>query len=178
MVYYVDGKKSYILAPKDLVINQVIVSGFSVPIIIGNSLPLWNIPLGTNVHNLELYPGCGGQVARAAGTSVQLIARKKGFVTMYFPSGEIRIVLQTCWATVGQVGNVEVGIRKFKKAGRIRWLRYRPTVRGSAMNPVDHPHGGGEGKTSGGRPSVTPYGIITKNKPTRRKNKKKRIFNG
>jgi large subunit ribosomal protein L2 len=159
IVKYDNGQKSYILSPKDFYVGKSITSGFSTPVEVGNSLALWNLPLGTSVHNVELYPGVGGQLARSAGTSVQIIARENGFATLRLPSNEIRLVPQTCWATVGQVGNVEVRNIKLGKAGRTRWLGIRPTVRGSVMNPVDHPHGGGEGRCPIGRSSPsTPWG--------------------
>jgi large subunit ribosomal protein L2 len=159
LVHYKDGDKKYVIAPKGLKVGQNIVSGFSVPIEIGNALPLWNIPLGTNLHNVEFRWGAGGQIARAAGSCVQLISREKGVSTLSLPSGEIRIVPQSSWATIGQVGNVDTRNKKIGKAGRIRWLGFRPAVRGSAMNPVDHPHGGGEGRCPIGRIySSTPWG--------------------
>merc|ERR1711920_835967 len=129
-IYYSDGTKSYILSPKGIERGRVIERGLSVPVICGNAIPLLNIPLGTNVHNVEFYPGSGGKIARSAGTVVQLIARENGYATLFIPSGEIRQVAQNCWATIGQVGNVEHSNKK----------------RGSAINPVDHPHGGGEGR--------------------------------
>lgn len=159
MIYYKDGEKNYILSPKNLKIGEVVTAGFRAAIKVGNALPLWNIPLGIIVHNVELYPGIGGKIARSAGTSAQLIARENGFVRLRLPSNETRLVPQTCWATIGQVGNVEAGNKKLGKAGSKRWLNYRPTVRGSAINPVDHPHGGGEGRCPIGRiHPVTPWG--------------------
>jgi large subunit ribosomal protein L2 len=159
LVQYVDGDKTYILAPKNLRVGQPVLASFRASIEIGNTLPLWNIPLGVSVHNVELRPGTGGKVARAAGTRVQLVARDNGFATLRLPSGEVRLVPQTCWATVGQVGNLEADQKKIGKAGRIRWLGFRPSVRGSVINPVDHPHGGGEGRCPIGRPSpLTPWG--------------------
>jgi len=158
-IYYSDGEKNYILSPKNLKIGEIVTAGFRVAIKVGNALPLWNIPIGLTVHNVELYPGMGGKVARSAGTSVQLIARENGFVRLRFPSGETRLVAQTCWATIGQIGNSEASNKKLKKAGHKRWLGLRPTVRGSAINPVDHPHGGGEGRCPIGRiHPVTPWG--------------------
>lgn len=153
------NERNYILAPKDLQIGQTVISGFHVPIEVGNSLPLWNLPIGTSVHNVEFRPGIGGKLARAAGTSIQLIARENGFAILRLPSGEVRLVPQNCWATVGQVGNIEARTKKLAKAGRKRWLGFRPTVRGSVMNPVDHPHGGGEGRCPIGHIyPITPWG--------------------
>jgi large subunit ribosomal protein L2 len=172
LIHYVNGKKSYILAPKEIEVGHSIVAGFRVPIEIGNALPLWNIPLGTRVHSVEFRPGAGGQLARSSGTSVQLIARENGFVTLRLPSGEVRLVPQICWATIGQVGNVEASNKKIGKAGRISWLGWRPTVRGNVMNPVDHPHGGGEGRCPIGRTHpVTPNGKARLGAKTRRPKK-------
>jgi large subunit ribosomal protein L2 len=151
LVYYENGEKSYILAPKGLRFGQLIRAGFRVPVEVGNALPLWNLPLGTGVHNVELYPGRGGRFVRSAGASAQLIARESGFATIRLPSGRTRLVPQSSWATVGQVGNVEARNKSLGKAGRIRWLGWRPVVRGSVINPVDHPHGGGEGRCPIGR---------------------------
>jgi len=172
LVYYVSGKKSYVLAPKGIRVGQNIISGFRVPIEIGNSLPLWNIPLGTRVHNVEFQPGAGRQLARSAGSGVQLVARENGFATLRLPSGEVRLVPQVCWATIGQVGNVEARNKKIGKAGRISWLGWRPTVRGNVMNPIDHPHGGGEGRCPIGRTHpVTPTGKARLGEKTRRQKK-------
>jgi large subunit ribosomal protein L2 len=172
LIYYEDGEKNYILAPKGLQIGQTIVAGFRVPIEIGNALTLRNVPLGTRVHNVELIPGVGGKLARAAGTSAQLIARENGFATLRIPSGEIRLVSQYVWRTVGQIGNIEARSKKIGKAGRIRWLGWTPTVRGSAINPVDHPHGGGEGRCPIGRSCpVTPWGKPRLGVKTRRQKK-------
>jgi large subunit ribosomal protein L2 len=172
LVQYTEGGKAYILAPKSLQIGQSIMASFRAPIEIGNALPLWNVPLGVTIHNVEFRPGEGGRIARSAGTSVQLIARDNGFATLRLPSGEVRLVPQTCWATIGQVGNLEVGKTKIGKAGRIRWLGWRPTVRGSVINPIDHPHGGGEGRCPIGRdrPS-TPWGKPRLGVKTRRRKK-------
>jgi large subunit ribosomal protein L2 len=159
LVHYEDGEKSYIIVPEGFRVGQVVMAGFRIPIESGNSLPLWNIPLGINVYNVEFRPGAGGQLARSAGTSTQLIAREYGFVTLRLPSGEVRLVPQTCWATIGRVHGLEVRNKKIGKAGRIRWLGWRPTVRGKVINPVDHPHGGGEGCCPIGRPRPsTPWG--------------------
>jgi large subunit ribosomal protein L2 len=159
LISYKDDTKKYILAPKGLRVGQTVVSGFCVSPEVGNSLPLWNIPFGASLHSVELRPGSGRKLSRSAGTSTQLIARKNGLCTVRLPSDEIRLIPETCWATVGQVGNVEVGGQKFGKAGRVRWLGCRSTVRGSVINPVDHPHGGGEGRCPIGRVHpATPWG--------------------
>jgi large subunit ribosomal protein L2 len=171
LLHYADGFKSYILAPAGVRVGSVVQSGVGADIKPGNALPLENIPTGTLVHNVELKPGQGGKMARSAGSGVQLVAKDGGFATLRLPSGEMRRVLLTCRATVGQVGNVEHGNVTIGKAGRSRWLGKRPAVRGSAMNPVDHPHGGGEGKSKGGRHPVTPWGVPTLGKRTRSKHK-------
>jgi large subunit ribosomal protein L2 len=158
LLHYADGAKAYILAPARLQVGANLESGPKADIRPGNALPLENIPTGTLVHNVEFKPGKGGQMARSAGSGVQLVAKDGGYATLRLPSGEMRRVLLTCRATVGQVGNVEHSNITIGKAGRNRWLGKRPGVRGSAMNPVDHPHGGGEGKTSGGRHPVNPSG--------------------
>jgi large subunit ribosomal protein L2 len=177
LIFYNNGTKNYILSPKNLKIGAIVIAGFRVSIRVGNALPLWNIPLGIIVHNVEFYPGGGGKIARSAGTSVQLIARENGFVTLRLPSGEIRLVSQTCWATIGQMGNVEARNIKSKKAGHNRWLGRRPTVRGSAINPVDHPHGGGEGRCPIGHINpVTPWGKVRLGVKTRRPKKYSNIF--
>ncbi len=170
LVHYADGEKRYIIAPSGLKIGQVIMSGESVEFEIGNTLPLGNMPLGTNVHNVELTPGAGGQMARAAGNGCQLLAKEGRYVALRLPSGEMRRVLSACRATIGVVGNEEHSNVNLGKAGRSRWLGRRPKVRGVVMNPVDHPHGGGEGRTSGGRHPVTPWGKSTKGMKTRKKN--------
>jgi large subunit ribosomal protein L2 len=171
LLHYADGEKRYILAPARLRVGDRVESGPAADIKPGNSLPLANIPTGTLVHNVELKPGRGGQMARSAGASVQLVAKEGTYATMRLPSGEMRRVLLTCRATIGQVGNVDHENVSGGKAGRSRWRGKRPTVRGSAMNPVDHPHGGGEGKSKGGRHPVTPWGVPTLGKRTRRKHK-------
>jgi len=171
LLHYVDGEKAYILAPAGLRVGATLESGPGADIKPGNALPLENIPTGTLVHNVELRPGKGGQMARSAGSSVQLVAKEAGFATLRLPSGEMRRVPVACRATVGQVGNVDHGNVTGGKAGRSRWKGKRPAVRGSAMNPVDHPHGGGEGKSKGGRHPVTPWGVPTLGKRTRRKHK-------
>nr|YP_009538390.1 ribosomal protein L2 [Capsosiphon fulvescens]AWX64079.1 ribosomal protein L2 [Capsosiphon fulvescens]AYV89996.1 ribosomal protein L2 [Capsosiphon fulvescens] len=157
LINYVDGEKRYILHPRGLKVGEVILSDPNATIFIGNCLPLKSIPLGTVVHNVELTPGCGGQLARAAGANAQIIAKEGDFVTLRLPSGEVRLMKQNCWATIGQVGNVEANNLTIGKAGRMRWLGRRPKVRGVAMNPCDHPHGGGEGRSPIGR--VRPVSI-------------------
>jgi large subunit ribosomal protein L2 len=171
LLHYADGAKSYILAPARLRVGTTVESGPSADIKPGNALPLENIPTGTLVHNVELQPGQGGKMARSAGSGVQLVAKDQGYAVLRLPSGELRRVLLTCRATVGQVGNLDHENETGGKAGRSRWKGKRPTVRGSAMNPVDHPHGGGEGKSKGGRHPVTPWGVPTLGKRTRRKHK-------
>jgi large subunit ribosomal protein L2 len=171
LLHYLDGAKAYILAPSGLRVGALVESGPGADIKAGNSLPLENIPTGTLVHNVELKPGRGGQMARSAGSGIQLVAKDDGYGVLRLPSGEMRRVPLTCRATIGQVGNVDHGNITVGKAGRSRWQGKRPAVRGSAMNPVDHPHGGGEGKSKGGRHPVTPWGVPTLGKRTRRKHK-------
>jgi large subunit ribosomal protein L2 len=167
LLHYVDGEKRYILAPAGLEVGRKVMSGPDADILVGNSLPLKNIPAGTVVHNIELKPGKGGQMARSAGAQAQLVSREGDFALLKLPSGEVRRVLVDCAATVGQVGNVEHENVSLGKAGRKRWMGKRPHNRGVTMNPVDHPHGGGEGKTSGGRHPVTPWGQPTRGFKTR-----------
>jgi large subunit ribosomal protein L2 len=167
LVLYKDGERRYILAPKRISAGAPIMSGSEAPIRPGNALPLKSIPVGTQVHCLELKPGKGAQLARSAGASVQIVAREGDYVTVRLRSGEMRKVHVNCRATVGEVGNDEHNLRKLGKAGAVRWRGVRPTVRGVAMNPVDHPHGGGEGRTSGGRHPVSPWGTPTKGYKTR-----------
>ena len=167
LINYADGEKRYILQPNGLKVGDAIAAGPTVDILPGNSLPLKNIPLGTLVHNVELRPGKGGQIARSAGSSVQVVAKDGEYASVKMPSGEIRKILSECYATIGQVGNLDHENVSIGKAGRSRWLGQRPHVRGVAMNPVDHPLGGGEGKTSGGRHPVTPWGMPTKGYKTR-----------
>ncbi|OGU18418.1 MAG: 50S ribosomal protein L2 [Geobacteraceae bacterium GWC2_53_11] len=167
LLNYVDGEKRYILAPLDLKVGDVVISGPEADIKPGNSLPLRSIPLGTVIHNIELKIGKGAQLARSAGTFAQLMSKEGKYSQVKLPSGEVRLVLQDCYATIGQVGNTDHENVNIGKAGRSRWLGKRPKVRGVAMNPVDHPHGGGEGRTSGGRHPVTPWGIPTKGYKTR-----------
>jgi large subunit ribosomal protein L2 len=167
LLAYADGEKRYILQPAGLKVGDTIVAGPDVDILPGNSLPLRNIPLGTQVHNVELKPGKGGQIARSAGSSVQLVAKEGEYASVKMPSSEIRKIYIECYATIGQVGNIDHENVSIGKAGRSRWLGKRPHVRGVAMNPVDHPLGGGEGKTSGGRHPVSPWGQPTKGYKTR-----------
>jgi large subunit ribosomal protein L2 len=169
LLHYLDGEKRYILWPKGLEVGAQIVAGQDAPFNTGNALPLERIPLGTMVHNIELNLGKGGQMARSAGSFAQVMAKEGEYVTLRLPSGEVRMVHRRCYATIGEVGNAEHENVVSGKAGRSRWLGIRPTVRGVAMNPVDHPHGGGEGRTSGGRHPVTPWGKPTKGKKTRKK---------
>lgn len=176
LVTYKDGEKRYIIAPSHLSIGMTVVSGASAEYQVGNCLPLKNIPLGTVVHNVELVPGRGGQLARAAGNGCQLLAKEGQHAALRLPSGEMRRVPLDCRATIGQVGNEDHANISFGKAGRTRWIGRRPKVRGVAMNPVDHPHGGGEGRTSGGRHPVTPWGISTKGHKTRAKKKASNKF--
>jgi large subunit ribosomal protein L2 len=159
LLRYTDGEKKYILHPRGLNVGDAIISDLQAPIFVGNALPLRNIPLGAEVHNVELQPGSGGQCARSAGSVVEILAKEGNFVTIRLPSKEIRLVSKNCWATIGRVGNLEAYNLTIGKAGRNRWLGNRPTVRGSVMNPVDHPHGGGEGRAPIGRSGpCTPWG--------------------
>jgi large subunit ribosomal protein L2 len=167
LLNYVDGEKRYILAPLDLKVGDTVVASSSADIKPGNALPLRAIPLGTIIHNVELKIGKGAQLARSAGTFAQLMAKEGKYAQVKLPSGEVRMVLMDCIASIGQVGNLDHENVNIGKAGRSRWLGKRPKVRGVAMNPVDHPHGGGEGRTSGGRHPVTPWGIPTKGYKTR-----------
>lgn len=167
LVTYADGDKRYILQPSGVSVGDAVVAGATVDILPGNALPLENIPLGTQLHNVELKPGKGGQIARSAGSSVQLIAKEGSYASLRMPSGEVRRILKKCLATVGQVGNVDHENVSLGKAGRSRWLGRRPNVRGVAMNPVDHPLGGGEGSTAGGRHPVSPWGQPAKGYKTR-----------
>jgi len=171
LIKYEDGELNYILAPQRVQAGDVIVAGPGSDIKPGNALPLNNIPIGTIVHNVEMKPGKGGQIARSAGTYVQIVGRDSGYAQVKLTSGELRLVRGECMATVGAVSNPDQSNIKIGKAGRKRWLGKRPAVRGVAMNPVDHPHGGGEGRTSGGRHPVSPWGKPTKGKRTRKRNK-------
>ena len=168
LLRYRDGEQRYILAPRNIKVGDVLASGVDAPIAIGNCLPLQNIPVGTVIHAIELQVGRGAQLARSAGVGVQLVAKEGNYVTLRLRSGEMRKVLAQCRATIGEVGNAEHSLRSLGKAGASRWRGVRPTVRGVAMNPVDHPHGGGEGRTSGGRHPVSPWGVPTKGYKTRR----------
>lgn len=167
LVSYEDGEKSYILAPSGLSVGDKVVSSLEADIKTGNTIPLINIPVGTIVHNVEMKPGKGGQIARSAGSYVQIVGKDRDYVQLRLSSGEIRLINSNCLATIGTVSNSDHRNINYGKAGRKRWLGVRPTVRGTAMNPVDHPHGGGQGKTSGGRHPVTPWGQPTKGKKTR-----------
>ncbi len=171
LLHYLDGEKRYILAPNRLKVGDQVVSGPEADIIPGNALPLANIPVGTVVHNIELRPGKGGQLARSAGTEAQLMAKEGKYAHVRMPSGEVRLIEQKCRATIGQVGNIEHENLSGGKAGRSRWKGFRPAVRGTVMNPVDHPHGGGEGKTPPGRQPVTPWGVPTIGYKTRKRRK-------
>ena len=171
LVKYLDGERRYIIAPKGVSAGDRLESGVNAPIKKGNALPLRNVPVGSTVHCVELKPGKGAQIARSAGTSAQVVARDGNYTTLRLRSGEMRKVLSECRATLGEVGNSEHSLRQLGKAGAKRWRGVRPTVRGVAMNPVDHPHGGGEGRTSGGRHPVSPWGVPTKGHKTR-KNKR------
>jgi large subunit ribosomal protein L2 len=167
LLVYADGERRYIVAPKGLTVGVQLMSGNEAPIRVGNTLPLRNIPVGTTVHCVEMLPGKGAQLARAAGTSVQLLAREGTYAQLRLRSGEIRRVLIDCRATIGEVGNEENNLRQIGKAGAMRWRGVRPTVRGVAMNPIDHPHGGGEGRTGTKRDPVSPWGQLTKGYRTR-----------
>ena len=167
LLCYADGERRYIIAPRGVVVGQAIVSGVEAPIKPGNALPIRNIPVGSTIHCVEMMPGKGAQLARAAGTSVQLLAREGSYAQLRLRSGEIRRVHVECRATIGEVGNEEHSLRKIGKAGANRWRGIRPTVRGTAMNPVDHPHGGGEGRTGEGRVAVSPWGTPAKGYRTR-----------
>ncbi len=171
LIKYKDGERRYILAPKGLDVDASVLSGATSPISVGNAMPLRNVPVGSVIHCVEIKPGKGAQFVRSAGTSCQLVAREGKYATLRMRSGEMRRVLVECRATLGEVGNGEHNLRSLGKAGAKRWRGVRPTVRGVAMNPVDHPHGGGEGKTSGGRHPVSPWGMPTKGYKTR-KNKR------
>jgi len=177
LLFYQDGEKRYILHPAGLAVGATVIAGADAPIEIGNALPLANIPLGTVVHNVELVPGKGGQIVRAAGTSAQVAAKEGNFVTLKLPSSEVRLIRRECYATIGQVGNGDVRNTSLGKAGRKRHLGRRPEVRGSVMNPVDHPHGGGEGRAPIGRAGpVTPWGKPALGRKTRKKRKLSNAF--
>ena len=176
LLHYVDGEKRYILAPLHLSVNDIVQSGPQADIKPGNALPLSNIPLGTQIHNIELHAGKGGQIVRSAGTYAQLMAKEDRYALIKMPSGEVRMVLLNCQATIGQLGNVIHENIALGKAGRKRWLGKRPKVRGVAMNPVDHPMGGGEGRSSGGRHPCSPWGMPTKGYKTRKNKSSDRLI--
>lgn len=167
LLLYADGERRYIIAPRGVTVGMNLISGSTAPIKTGNALPLRNIPVGSQIHCVEMRPGKGAQLARSAGASAQLVAREGAYATLRLRSGEMRRVHADCKATIGEVGNEGHNLRSLGKAGAKRWRGIRPTVRGVAMNPVDHPHGGGEGRTSGGRHPVTPWGVPTKGHKTR-----------
>jgi large subunit ribosomal protein L2 len=175
LLLYADGERRYIIAPKGLSAGAQLVSGAEAPIKLGNTLPLRSVPVGTTVHCIEMLPGKGAQLARSAGASAQLLAREGSYAQLRLRSGEIRKVHVDCRATIGEVGNEEHNLESIGKAGRKRWRGVRPTVRGVAMNPIDHPHGGGEGRTSAGQPPVSPWGVQTKGFKTRR-NKRTQVM--
>ncbi len=176
LVLYVDGERRYIIAPRGIKAGDEVLSGEAAPIRVGSCLPLQNIPVGSTIHCVELKPGKGAQFIRSAGTSAQLAAREGTYAVLKLRSGEMRKVLSTCRATIGEVSNTEHNLRRIGKAGANRWRGIRPTVRGVAMNPIDHPHGGGEGKTSGGRHPVSPTGVPTKGYKTRRNKRTKKMI--
>ncbi len=172
LLHYVDGEKRYIIAPDGLSVGDTVMAGASADVKVGNALPLEKIPLGMTIHNIEMIPGKGGQIARSAGAGVQLMAKEGNYALLKMPSGEIRKVRKECYATLGTVGNTDHFNVSLGKAGRTRWLGRRPSVRGVVMNPVDHPMGGGEGRTSGGRHPCSPWGQLSKGLKTRKKRKK------
>lgn len=177
LITYVNGQQSYILHPQGLRKNDTVLTSLYAPNAVGNCLPLEMIPLGVSIHNIELTPGKGGQLVRSAGTSAVIIAKEGRFATVRLPSGEVRLISKVCWATIGQVSNVDFINQKHTKAGQVRWLGKRPHVRGSAMNPCDHPHGGGEGRTSIGRVHpVSPWGKVALGAPTRARKKYSNTF--
>jgi large subunit ribosomal protein L2 len=169
LLHYADGEKRYIVMPKGLEVGMTLLAGENAPFSVGNAMPLWRIPLGTLVHNIELKPGHGGQMARSAGSYAQVMAKEGSLVTLRLPSNEVRMVHRSCYATIGEVGNADHENVIAGKAGKSRWMGKRPHVRGVAMNPVDHPMGGGEGKSSGGRHPCSPWGQPAKGKKTRRR---------
>jgi len=171
LIQYPDGEKRYILAPVYLQVGATVISGKGAEILVGNTLPITNIPLGTVIHNIEMSPGKGGQIARTAGAGAQLVAKEGNYAHIKLPSGEVRLIPVRCRATIGQIGNIEHENISLGKAGRSRWRGKRPYVRGVAMNPVDHPLGGGEGKSAGGRHPCSPWGMPTKGYKTRKKSK-------
>ena len=176
LIAYADGERAYILAPQRLQVGDQVVAGEKVDVKPGNAMPLASIPVGTIVHNVEMKVGKGGQLARSAGTYVQLVGRDQGYALLRLASGEVRMVRQECMATIGAVSNPDHGNESLGKAGRVRWMGVRPTVRGTAMNPIDHPHGGGEGRTKGGRHPVSPWGTPTKGYKTRNNKRSDRFI--
>lgn len=176
LLKYTDGERRYIIAPRNLASHSQVISGKQVPIKVGNTLPLRSIPVGTVVHCIEMKPGKGAQIGRSAGAAIQVVAREGSYATLRLRSGEMRKVFLDCRATIGEVGNSEHNLRKLGKAGAKRWRGVRPTVRGVAMNPVDHPHGGGEGRTSGGRHPVSPWAMPTKGFKTRKNHRTDRLI--
>ncbi len=171
LLHYIDGEKRYIIAPLGLEVGTMIISGEEAPIKVGNALPLRRVPLGSFIHNVEFKPGRGGQLARSAGSYGQVVAKEGGYVHVKMPSGDVHLLRKECYATMGQVGNTEHNLIVIGKAGRKRWMGIRPTVRGVVMNPVDHPMGGGEAKTSGGGHPVSPWGVLAKGGKTRKRHK-------
>jgi large subunit ribosomal protein L2 len=176
LVLYADGSRRYILAPDSLKVGHTVIAGENIKIAAGNAMPLAQVPVGSNVHNIELTPGRGGQLARSAGTFAQLVGKEGKHCILRLPSGEMRVVHEKCYATVGQLSNQDHLNISLGKAGRSRWLGRRPKVRGTAMNPIDHPHGGGEGRSKGGRHPVSPWGVPTKGYKTRKKRKSSNKF--
>jgi len=176
LLSYADGEKRYILSPIGMTVGQSVISGETVEVSPGNAMPLRNMPLGTEIHNIELMPGAGGKIVRSAGAVAQLMAREGMYCQVKLPSGEVRMIHKDCFATVGQIGNIDHEKIQIGKAGRVRRMGFRPHVRGTAMNPVDHPHGGGEGKTKGGRNPVSPWGWCTKGMKTRNNSRTDRFI--
>ncbi|MFA5513852.1 MAG: 50S ribosomal protein L2 [Sphaerochaetaceae bacterium] len=176
LLFYADGEKRYILAPKGIKVGSKVISGSNAPLDVGNALPLKNIPLGLTVHNVEMQMGKGGQLVRSAGLGATIVSKEGDYVSLRLPSGEVRMIFGGCIATIGSLGNEDHMNVTLGKAGRSRWMGKRPKVRGVAMNPVDHPHGGGEGKTTSGRHPVSPWGVPTKGYKTRKKNKPSSSF--
>ena len=176
LLYYVDGEKRYIIAPSGMKVNDKVISGPKVDAVVGNAMALRHIPVGMDIHNIELIEGRGGRIVRSAGLSAQVMAKERDYANVKLPSGEVRMINLSCRATIGRVGNAEHEARSLGKAGRARWLGRRPRVRGVAMNPVDHPMGGGEGKSSGGRHPCSPWGVPAKGYKTRKKSKSKKFI--
>jgi len=176
LLSYADGEKRYILSPIGMTVGQSVISGETVEVSPGNAMPLRNMPLGTEIHNIELMPGAGGKIVRSAGAVAQLMAREGMYCQVKLPSGEVRMIHKDCFATIGQIGNLDHEKVQLGKAGRVRHMGFRPHVRGTAMNPVDHPHGGGEGRTKGGRNPVSPWGWCTKGMKTRNNSRTDRFI--